>query len=448
MKKIISTLLLAVLLLVSFNGSVLANTAHITFTDISSHWAEASIKKSVELGFINGYGDGTFRPENPITRAEFTTALVGAMKLPISKKSSVFVDDNNWAEPYIETAIENNIILTDEYDNLKFEPSKNITRQEIAVMAVRALDKAKEAEDQGYWKKIFSKLTDLTQVDEKFRGYIKIANDLGIVNGYLDGSFGPKKTATRAEAVVMVLNTLDKLPETDQTGQADQTEQQDQGNVQKDRLGRVIRTTDLPSNYKDYPYILATIPNEMYEMKYPYSNPDVTKRRVSSKLYSTEPQFTDENVDIWMERIEKYYDLVLNVDYRTIDENWESEAFEYINKGVNEDALRRKLKDYREWVQQNQIVVEGSLKPEPTMIYDAGFGGFFVRSQFDFKITSFKENENLLYDDLINYQKLKKDVEYKGYTDIELSTNHSGGNWGSTLRISNTASLFKNNIMN
>lgn len=432
MKKIISTLLLSLVLLASYSGFVLANTAHITFTDISSHWAEASIKKSAELGFINGYGDGTFRPEDPITLAEFTTALVGALKLPISKKSSVFVDDNNWAEPYIETAIENNIILTDEYDNLKFMPSKNITRQEIAVMAVRALDKANEVGDQDFWKEISSKLTDLAEVDVKFRGYIKIANELGIVNGYPDGSFGPEKTATRAEAVVMVLNTLDKLPVSDPV-------------VKKDRLGRVIRTTDLPSNYKDFPYILASIPNSMYEMQHPLHGHENSRTMTSAQLYASVPEFTPENVDLWMERIKKYYDLVLNVDYKTIDENWEKDIFEYINKGVNEDYLKKQLKEYREWVQQNEIVIKGSLVPEPTMIYYPGLGGaYYVRSQFQFKVISFKENKNLIYDSRAEYHPLKKGVDYKGYADIEISTNVSG-DWGPTLRISNTASLFANN---
>lgn len=421
MKKTVSIVLMMTMLLSAFNVTVFAN---VRLSDITTHWAKADVERSVQLGFINGYEDGTFRPNNTITRAEFVSALSKALKITASKETSVFVDDNNWAEKSIQAAIENELILTDEYDGLKFQPSKNITRKEIAVMLVRAMDKAKEAEDKGFWSKLFSRFTDLTQVDEQFRGYVKIATDLGIISGYGDGTFGPNKTATRAEAVVMVLRTLEKL----------QTE------VATDRFGRAIRTTNLPSNYKDYPYILASIPNEMYEMKYPLSFPG---SEVSAELY-TQKEFTDSNVDLWMERIRKHYDLVLNVDYRTIDENWEKEIFETISLGLNEDVLKSELKAYREWVQDNQIIIEGWLEPEPTMIYHNGRGRFFVRSQVQFKIVSFKENENLLWDDRVQYQTLKKGVVYKGYTDVAIATN-DGGYWGPTLKVSRSSSLFVNN---
>lgn len=56
-----------------------------------------------------------------------------------------------------------------------------------------------------------------------------------------------------------------------------------------DEWGRLIRTTNLPKNAKDYPYILADVPNEAYELAYPYSHP--TDSKVSSVLYSTLPEF-------------------------------------------------------------------------------------------------------------------------------------------------------------
>lgn len=100
MKKAISIVLMMTMLLMAFNAPAFAN---IKLSDIPTHWAKADVERSVQLGFINGYEDGTFRPDNTITRAEFTSALVGAMKYSRSAKSSVFVDDNNWAEPYIQT---------------------------------------------------------------------------------------------------------------------------------------------------------------------------------------------------------------------------------------------------------------------------------------------------------------------------------------------------------
>ena len=52
-----------------------------TLTDISGHWAEASIQEAMNRGFINGYPDSTFKPNQPITRAEFTVMLVSALHL-------------------------------------------------------------------------------------------------------------------------------------------------------------------------------------------------------------------------------------------------------------------------------------------------------------------------------------------------------------------------------
>lgn len=195
---------------IKLHKETLEARGQVPLIDISKHWAKADIENAVRLGFIKGYPDLTFKPNNNITRAEFTTALVRALKLSESSKASIFTDDNSWAEPFIQSAIEKGIVKPEEYPNNKFEPNKLITRQEIAIMTVRALDMEQKATDKGILSTLISKLTDLAEIDEKWRGYIKVANDLGIIRGYLDGSFGPHKNATRAEAVVMVLRTIEQ----------------------------------------------------------------------------------------------------------------------------------------------------------------------------------------------------------------------------------------------
>ena len=50
-------------------------TLYENFSDISGHWAEDSIKKAVALGWVKGYPDGTFKPDEPITRAEAMTLI-------------------------------------------------------------------------------------------------------------------------------------------------------------------------------------------------------------------------------------------------------------------------------------------------------------------------------------------------------------------------------------
>ncbi len=212
-----------------------------------------------------------------------------------------------------------------------------------------------------------------------------------------------------------------------------------------DEWGRLIRTTDLPKNATDYPYILADVPNEMYEMKRPHSHPDPAESKVASELYTSIPEFKKENIDIWMERLKSFGAVWLNADYRTIDYSWADELF--VNKVQLNGSELKYIKRYVDWVKENQIQMEGFLDPEPSMIYDDGFGGYHVRSKFRIKFNGFKKNEKLVYDTWFpDDLQLEKSIWYEGYTDVYLSTN-VGGNWGKTLRVDPQASLFRNYIM-
>jgi len=213
-----------------------------------------------------------------------------------------------------------------------------------------------------------------------------------------------------------------------------------------DPYGRKIRTTNLPKNYKDYPYILADIPNSMYEMKYPYSREGRSK--VSSQLHQI-PEFTQENIDIWMSHIKEYGNLLLNVDYRTIDDKWVEDMGSHMiiyASELEKSSVYKYLNNYKDWVKKNKIQIEGTLIPEPSMIYDTGFIGYYVRSTVKFKFTSFKESEYLIFDTSKGaYQKkynLQKGIWYSGYVDFMITTN-VGGYWGPTLKVSTNASIFE-----
>lgn len=213
--------------------------------------------------------------------------------------------------------------------------------------------------------------------------------------------------------------------------------------TQTDQWGRLIRITNLPKNASDYPYVLADVPNEMYELGYPHSYPKDS--RVSSNLYSTIPEFNKRNVDIWMQRLKTFGALWLNVDYHTIDDTWAKAVF--ATKVQSSDAELKYIRRYVEWVKENKIQIEGYLDPEPSMIYKDGFGDNFVRSKFRLRFVSYKESKDLLYDEWFpKKQVFEKGVWYEGYADIALSTN-VGGDWGSTLKVSPGASLFYNHVI-
>ena len=182
------------------------------FTDMGSHWADVTIGKLIELGVINGYGDGTFRPDNTITRAEFSTIVRKAFKYDEVIGNSFDDTSNHWAKNEVHTLVVSGVIDKAEYGDL-YMPDKNITRIEMAKMIVRAVGLGEQAKDMAGNNTKFVDNADIPTAD---RGYIIIASDNGIINGYPDLTFKPYGEATRAEASTMVINALDYLTSIDE----------------------------------------------------------------------------------------------------------------------------------------------------------------------------------------------------------------------------------------
>lgn len=108
----------------------------VTLKDIAGHWSEAAIKTLVGSGAISGYPEGTFRPDSRITRAEFAAVMVKAFKLQ-PKGGKVFEDTaGHWARDAIATAGAHGIV--NGYGDTSFGPDDPITREQMAVMIVIA----------------------------------------------------------------------------------------------------------------------------------------------------------------------------------------------------------------------------------------------------------------------------------------------------------------------
>ena len=159
------TRFLSVLLAALLCGSLLpsAAAAPAGLSDIQGHWAQKEIEEAIDRGWVNGYPDDTFRPEKTISRAEFTKMLLAATKLtpdsetvkwmkdyaatyvsPYETKPyrDSFVDmDQNWLtkQGWTDAAIASGMVVPDDYNGKKFQPTKAIARYEIALMADRAL---------------------------------------------------------------------------------------------------------------------------------------------------------------------------------------------------------------------------------------------------------------------------------------------------------------------
>jgi hypothetical protein len=171
-----------------------------TFSDVAStFWASSYINKLNTKGIINGYNDGTFKPNGNITRAEFAKIAVTAANLTLSTTSTASFSDvptTHWAFKYIETAKAAGFIGG--YPDGTFRPDAQVNRAEICKMVIGAGKIATDTAGSGFsdtagnWAETF----------------IKTAAKNGIVGGYPDGTFGPAKNATRAEAAKMVSTWL------------------------------------------------------------------------------------------------------------------------------------------------------------------------------------------------------------------------------------------------
>ncbi|WP_364147301.1 S-layer homology domain-containing protein [Paenibacillus sp. LPE1-1-1.1] len=183
----IGRVFLALTLLGTMLMSAQGAAAAAAFNDTKTHWAKDEISVAVNQGWINGYDAKTFKPNANMTRAEFLKSLVAAMKIKAADSDTPFVDDTGWFRSYVATGLKQSIIKVGDYKENSFEPNRVITREEIARMAIRALGKDAEGAKSGY---------------------LALAKKLEIMKGYPDGTMGGDKNATRAEAVVMVMNTL------------------------------------------------------------------------------------------------------------------------------------------------------------------------------------------------------------------------------------------------
>ena len=111
------------------------------FTDISGHWAEAYIEELFDQGVTGGYPDGTYKPENRVTRAEMAVFLLNGMSStpPAPDGSHPFSDiAGHWAEAYIEEL--NDQGITGGYPDGTYRPENLVTRAEMAVFLVKGFD--------------------------------------------------------------------------------------------------------------------------------------------------------------------------------------------------------------------------------------------------------------------------------------------------------------------
>ena len=170
------------------------------FTDISqSHWAYTAISYLSDNFILNGYLDGTFKPENNITRAEFAKIIVSATDSFDDSQVSEFndVSDSDWYYSYVSTAYKLGYITG--YPDGSFRPNDNITRADICTIVNRVL-KATPSNSTVF--------TDDQLIPEYAKDAVYALSAKGIINGYSDGTFAPTTYATRAQTAKIIYSAF------------------------------------------------------------------------------------------------------------------------------------------------------------------------------------------------------------------------------------------------
>lgn len=165
-------------------------------------WYYDSVTRLGGAGIVSGYTDGSFGPDNCITRAEFAKLVVEAFSVEAPYKEFSDVSYDSWYAPYVRKAAGAGIIRG--YEGV-FNPEAFITRQDAAVILYRT------SAVSGYTYTGFAKTSDMNEVSAYAWPAVGAFYDCGIINGVGDGRFVPLSNITRAEAVQMLLKTINDL---------------------------------------------------------------------------------------------------------------------------------------------------------------------------------------------------------------------------------------------
>ena len=183
------------------------NTDTASFTDLSArHWAADYIEPLVQQGWLSGFRDGSFRPDEPMPRAQFAVLLVGAFN-PQPKRPPVSfrdVPDSFWGAEVIQQAYRADFISG--FPDLTFDPNFPLTKLQALLALVSGLGLQTVSPPALDSLKVYS---DRTDIPSYAKDAIASATQLALVfNHPLVSELRPNRTATRAEVSAMVYQAL------------------------------------------------------------------------------------------------------------------------------------------------------------------------------------------------------------------------------------------------
>lgn len=177
------------------------------FSDVpSTHWAYQAVMNMVRVGIISGYPDGTFKPDQPVSREEYAKILCGATSIPLANpNTNTFADipNDHWAFRYVET-VKDYLTGYPSSDGSKalFKGKFDATREDVAVALVKI---------KGFDKTVMPNpnilsdmFKDTSSISSNLKNMMAIAVEKKLMEGYPDQTIRGSQTLTRAEAAVLI----------------------------------------------------------------------------------------------------------------------------------------------------------------------------------------------------------------------------------------------------
>ncbi|NOU75975.1 hypothetical protein GC098_32295 [Paenibacillus sp. LMG 31458] len=183
--------------------------SNISFADVVSHWAKKDVELLANKLVVEGVSSTSFSPEAKVTRAQFAAMLTRALGLAEDKSSSRFTDvkTSEWYAGSVGVAATQGLI--EGFENGTFMPNEEITREQMAVMVTRAMKFAgKTPEASTPTDSLLAKFQDQNKMSTWAKNEITASMKASIMDGMTDTVFAPEKQATRAQAAVMLKRLL------------------------------------------------------------------------------------------------------------------------------------------------------------------------------------------------------------------------------------------------
>lgn len=178
------------------------------FADVpSSYWAGAYIAELSRRNILEGFSDGSFQPDQPITRAQFASLISKAFAKPKTRPSIAFrdIEPEYWARQTIEESVQTGFLSG--YPNGVFQPNQQISVVQLQTALVTGLN----LQPQTPVSQTLARFEDANQVPKWAQAKVAAAVESGLISGFpTPQKLTPNRVATRADAAALIYQALVK----------------------------------------------------------------------------------------------------------------------------------------------------------------------------------------------------------------------------------------------